>query len=470
MNNETTSSTGKGRITILGNVTVDESIAQAGKVEVFYKGSNPGVGPAVLDVAVYNIPGCSIKEKTATEVTAGHINQSLGEFTVSEGMAGDLAEGRTITLTLPDGVKWRAFPTVRRESGNCTLDKPAPVGSDRQTIRYVVTGAGSEKSVLRFEYATVDLAVAAPAQIEISASGSGGAKGKAIVAKTITPVKLSTGKTDVFAGVQNQPAGEVTISEEKPGALRARDASGAGAVLELKLPAGVTFAEGKPPQVEVTEGNLLLEKTNIRLDQENRTLIIPVNKSGTAAGTIKVSGFSLNLDRTVPEGDINLEASGTALSETMDLFSNDLNKLEVTLAYCVTPAPGGKSSGAVFTIGSASYEAGGKKQEMDVAPYIKDDRTYGPVRYIAYALGLSDKDIVWDEGTQTVTLMQEKRVVQFKVGKPGVFIQGTEIPIDVAPEIIEPGRVMLPYRWVGFALGASVSWNKESRQVLVCTL
>ena len=66
-------------------------------------------------------------------------------------------------------------------------------------------------------------------------------------------------------------------------------------------------------------------------------------------------------------------------------------------------------------------------------------------------------------------MMQEKRVVQFKVGKPGVFVQGTEIPIDVAPEIIEPGRVMLPYRWVGFALGASVSWDEESRQVLVFT-
>ncbi|MEW6425535.1 MAG: stalk domain-containing protein [Bacillota bacterium] len=463
-----TETTRQGRLTILGNVTVDESIARAGKVEVSYEGTNPGVSPAVLTVANYSVPGCSLKEKTTTEVIAGHVNQPLGEFTIAEGMAGDLAEGRTITLTLPDGVKWHTYPTARRESGDCVLGAAAPVGDDGRVIRYAVTGAGSDKSVFCFKYATVDLAVCAPEQVEIAVGGSAGAKGKVAVGYVIAPVKLSAGKTTVSAGVQSQPGGEVTISEEMPGALRAKDAAGAGALLKLTLPAGATF--DRIPQVEVSEGDLILDKTDLRLEQEDRALVIPVEKSSSVPSTIRVSGVSLNLNRMVPEGDIKLDVGGTALSETIALFSDDLNKLEVTLASCITPAPGEKKTGAVFTIGSTSYEIGGKKQEMDVAPYIKENRTYGPVRYIANALGLRDQDIFWEETTQTVTLMRGKRVAQLKVGRASILIQGVEMPIDVAPELVDPGRVMLPYRWVAFALGASVSWNEEKQQVTIHTI
>lgn len=466
VSNETTR---PGRLTILGNVTVDETIARAGKVEVSYEGANPGVSPAVLTVANYSVPGCSLKGKTATEVIAGHVNQPLGEFTIAEGMAGDLAKGRTITLTLPDGVKWHTNPTARREGGDCKLKEEVWVEDDKQVIRYTVdsAGTGSDKSAFCFKYATVDLAVDAPEQVEITVGGSAGAKGKVVVANVIDPVKLSAAKTNVSVGVQNQDGGELTISEEMPGALRAKDATGAGAILELTLPNGVTFE--KLPQVEVTEGNLILDKTGISLARGDRVLVIPVEKSSSTASTIKISKISLNVNRMLPEGDMTLEAGGTALSETGSLFSGSLNTVKVPLATCVTPAPRDVKAGAVFTIGSDTYEVNGKKQKMDVAPYIKNDRTYGPVRYIAYALGLRDQDIFWDEAAQTVTLMRGKRVAQLKVGRASILIQGVEIPIDVAPELVDPGRVMLPYRWVAFALGANVSWSEEKQQVTIQT-
>lgn len=469
VNNETTGATGKGRLIILGNVTVDETIARAGKVEVSCEGANPGVSPAVITVANYSVPGCSLKGKTATEVMAGHINQPLGEFTIAEGMAGDLAKGRTITLTLPDGVKWHTNPTARKESGDCVLGAAVPMGDDGRVIRYTVdsAGTGSDKSAFCFKYATVNLAVYAPEQVEITVGGSAGAKGKVVVANVIDPVKLSAAKTNVSVGVQNQDGGELTISEEMPGALRAKDAIGAGAVLELTLPDGVTFE--KLPQVEVTEGNLILDKTGISLARGDRVLVIPIEKSSSAASTIKVTKISLNVSRMIPEGDVKLEVGGTALTETCDFFSGSLNTVKVPLAACVTPAPRDVKASAVFTIGSDTYEVNGMKQKMDVAPYIKNDRTYGPVRYIAYALGLCDQDIFWDEAAQTVTLMRGKRVAQLKVGRASILIQGVEIPIDVAPELVAPGRVMLPYRWVAFALGANVFWSEEKQQVTIKT-
>ncbi len=459
VNKETTGFTGPGLLTIAGNITVDERIARAGKIEVSYEGTNPGVSPAVLTVADYSVPGCSVRGKTTTEVIAGHVNQLLGEFIIIEGMAGDLAKDRSITLTLPEGVKWHTPPNTR-------LGVAVPVGDDGRVIKYTVSSASSEKSVYSFKYGTVDLAVNAPEQVEITVGGPAGVKGKVVVAHVIAPVKLSAaGKTNVSADVQSQDGGEVTIIEEMPGALR-----GAGSVIELSLPGGFTFDMEKLPQVEVKEGNLILDKGRISLAQGGRVLVIPVEKSSSLASTIKVSKISLNANRMVPEGDVTLEVGGAALSETGNLFSGSLNTMKVSLATCVTPAPGDIKVCAVFTIGSDTYEVNGMKQKMNVAPYIKDGRTYGPVRYIAYALGLGEQNILWDEAAQTVTLIRGKRVVQLKVNRPSVYIQGVEMPIDVAPELVYPGRVMLPYRWVAFALGAGVTWSEEKQQVTLQTM
>ena len=59
---------------------------------------------------------------------------------------------------------------------------------------------------------------------------------------------------------------------------------------------------------------------------------------------------------------------------------------------------------AVFVIGQNSYTADGQEKTMDAAPFIENGRTYVPVRYLALTLGVKDSDIAWDEKTGTVTL------------------------------------------------------------------
>lgn len=121
---------------------------------------------------------------------------------------------------------------------------------------------------------------------------------------------------------------------------------------------------------------------------------------------------------------------------------------------------------AVFTIGSNRYRVGEEEKEMDVAPYVKDGRTYGPVRYLAYAVGLTDDCILWDGQDKSVTLLAGERLVQLKVGQKAYLLRGVSVPIDVPPEIVN-GRVMLPYRFVAQALGLQVEWNGANRQVII---
>ena len=41
---------------------------------------------------------------------------------------------------------------------------------------------------------------------------------------------------------------------------------------------------------------------------------------------------------------------------------------------------------------------------MDVVPELKDGRTFVPIRFLAYSLGVDESGISWDEKTQQVTI------------------------------------------------------------------
>ncbi|MDI6632156.1 MAG: copper amine oxidase N-terminal domain-containing protein [Thermoanaerobacteraceae bacterium] len=489
-----------GQLVIRATVKANEPFATARDIKVTYSGTNPGVGGeriAEVTVAKYLVSGLTVAAKSTLDAVAGRLNQQIGNFTVAEGMPGDLPQGRLISFTLPEGAKWNRLPTVTREAGNGTLTEPPSTRDDGRTIIYAVYQAGTSRTVFCFKNATVDLAVYAPEELKVTVKGPG-IEESVTVANVQALLTLSAGGGTVRVGLQEQPVGQVTIQENLVGALRARDASGNRAVLKLTLPSGIRFS--KRPAVEVSAGDLELDTSGVKLEDDDRTLTIPVKLSsatpvekpvpfeeGTAASgetastgeettaetvyeqvgsTITVKDVFLTLDRTVPAGDVILEISGSALSETESLFSSSLNKLTCVLAQCVTAAPVAIRGEAVFTVGSNKYRVGDEEQEMDVAPYIKNGRTYAPVRYLAYAAGLAEDQVIWDAVNRTVTLFAGKRVVQFKVGQKAYFLNGVSISIDVAPEIVS-GRTMLPYRFVAQALGLQVEWNAATRQVII---
>ncbi len=131
------------------------------------------------------------------------------------------------------------------------------------------------------------------------------------------------------------------------------------------------------------------------------------------------------------------------------------------------PAPQPTQQHVVFTIGSPFYSLDGKQQaEMDVAPYIKDDRTYLPVRFVANNLGIVDEHIQWLAETRSVVLSKGDQTVQIWIGSRALNHNGTLIDMDVAPEIWQD-RTMLPIAPIAEALGASVEWDPVMRTVII---
>ncbi|MFA7078266.1 MAG: copper amine oxidase N-terminal domain-containing protein [Syntrophomonas sp.] len=123
---------------------------------------------------------------------------------------------------------------------------------------------------------------------------------------------------------------------------------------------------------------------------------------------------------------------------------------------------------AIFTLSDNTFVFNNQIEKMDVAPYIKDNLTYLPVRYLAYSLGVKPEEIAWNQADQKVTVTSEKTIVEMTIGSNIMTVNGTETKMDVAPEI-KDNRTMLPARWLGGALGAKVTWNEQSQSAIIET-
>ena len=103
----------------------------------------------------------------------------------------------------------------------------------------------------------------------------------------------------------------------------------------------------------------------------------------------------------------------------------------------------------------------GKMIETDTAPYVKNDRTMVPMRFIFEALGA---EVTWDNENKTATGKKDETIITMTIGEAEISINGEKKKLDVAPEISN-GRTMVPLRAVSEALGADVEWDNETTSV-----
>ncbi len=97
---------------------------------------------------------------------------------------------------------------------------------------------------------------------------------------------------------------------------------------------------------------------------------------------------------------------------------------------------------------------------MDSAPYIdENNRTMVPVRAISEAIGA---DVAWDPILYQVTITNGKSTVKLLIDNPTIEVNGVKKTIDTVP-VIKKDRTMVPLRFVGEFLGASIGWDGVNR-------
>ncbi|MBQ7950753.1 MAG: copper amine oxidase N-terminal domain-containing protein [Clostridia bacterium] len=103
------------------------------------------------------------------------------------------------------------------------------------------------------------------------------------------------------------------------------------------------------------------------------------------------------------------------------------------------------------------------KTNKGVKPYIKNNRTMVPLRYIAEELKCK---VDYVEETREILIENGKTKLVFQIDSLSYTNDGLKKTMDVAPEIVE-SRTFVPLRAVSEALNCDVQWLEAQRMVIV---
>jgi hypothetical protein len=492
-------------IKLAATVNIDSSTAQSGPIAVTIGGETTST-VSNITVGNYGAYGAtSAASSTVPTIIAGKAASSTGELEIKESAPGSLVIGRSITLTLPSNVMWAKAPSVDPVlstnlggltglNGYSVASDWNNVGATGNEIQATVTGTATTGNAADIFLKNIEVTPAvdfAPGPLTVTIGGTEGLTGTATLANVAAGVTAAAGSTPtVEIGQTAQTLGDLTITEAAAGNISAtatysdltnqeiaeHTSTPTQSEIDVYAPVGVTFYA--TPTVTVASGNLHIGTISTSTTADNQgELVIPIQNASTSASTIKIAAPQVTIDRTVPDGPIVFKVKGNAIDQTEPadplpanttvLFPNDTTAASVTVANLGATTTATTPAGAVvFTIGQASYTANGSPVTVDVAPYIKDSRTFLPLRAVAEALGVPDSNIMYDQAAHKVTIIKGSTVVQLTIGSTGMLLNGASVTMDTAPEI-ESGRTCLPVAWVAKALGASITWDATAQTVTI---
>jgi hypothetical protein len=390
-----------------------------------------------------------------------------------------------VTLELIGNAKWVNIPQTKVVGGkevteyynvypsidNAKSKNPrlandwVQVGSSGKIIRQDVK---SGESLADMVFHRGEIMVAATAalegEIKLKVSGNSGVEETIITVAKVVPPVMGSAETinNVRIGVADQKLAPIVITEVVDEAINAEAGQD-----ELML----VFPQGVVPKVstmtvEVLEGDMTIDQSNIGVDKRadgRWYAFVKVKSTSMSPAKVKFDNIYVSLDRTVPEGNVEVGITGSAVNPSQTIFKGDLAVGSVVVAKAITPAPGEVAGSGEFKINSNIYYVNGVAKVMDAPPYIKNDRTYAPMRYVADVLGA---EVVWDDAARTVTLTKGDAVAVFTIGSTSYTVNGEAKSADVAPEITN-SRTMLPARFVAEAFGALVGWDASTGTVLI---
>jgi len=237
-------------------------------------------------------------------------------------------------------------------------------------------------------------------------------------------------------------------------------------LIEIADEAGRVLASVKvirdtvPPQIEILspkEKDLLTERlVAVTGKTEPR---VRVQLELLAPGNLAADPVVTNADA---EGNVKVDAAFRAFV--------GLNIMKVT----VTDSAGNSSvtyrlfaydrpHTAVLTIGSKQMDVNVDTYELDVAPYIKNDYTMIPLRFVAEAFGAK---VGWDDASRTATIDFAGHSIKVAIGSSEAVVDGETVTMPLPAEIVN-SRTMVPVRFISEAFGFTVKWDGVARTVTI---
>ena len=131
------------------------------------------------------------------------------------------------------------------------------------------------------------------------------------------------------------------------------------------------------------------------------------------------------------------------------------------------------SAFGVFNMSQPSLQATGEikvyingaEMVADVPPLLDHDRTLVPMRAIGEQLGCT---VDYEAASKKVSINGRGQSVVLTVNQTKAYINGQEQLLDVPAKVVN-GRTLVPLRFVGQSLNATVDWNGATQTVTITT-
>ncbi|SCY77315.1 leucine-rich repeat protein [Alkaliphilus peptidifermentans] len=120
----------------------------------------------------------------------------------------------------------------------------------------------------------------------------------------------------------------------------------------------------------------------------------------------------------------------------------------------------------LLTIGESQIKIDDEAYLLDAIPFIDgaSNRTLVPIRFISEALGA---EVIWLPETRQVLIKDGEKEILLTIGSKEVLVNGEAIIIDCEAAILPPGRTYAPLRFICEALGATVEYDPETREISI---
>ncbi len=121
-----------------------------------------------------------------------------------------------------------------------------------------------------------------------------------------------------------------------------------------------------------------------------------------------------------------------------------------------------------LTIGSKKALVNEEVLNLDVAPFIEEDRTFVPLRFIAESF---QAKVDWNAQIKKIDITLEhpliKKKIELKINSKIAYINGKETTLEVPPFIIPPGRTVVPLRFIAESFDSKVDWEPLVKNIII---
>lgn len=124
-----------------------------------------------------------------------------------------------------------------------------------------------------------------------------------------------------------------------------------------------------------------------------------------------------------------------------------------------------------YSVVKAGVKIDGKTLKCDYVPYIKEGRTFVPIREITEELGAN---VNWNGKNNSVDISLDDKKIKLQIGSNVVFVDNEKKVLDKnqIPDLAtysspKGSKTMVPLRFISETLGYDVDWDNENREVKV---